>query len=405
VPRRPYTLLSCAVSVDGCLDDASADRLILSGPEDLDEVDELRASVDAILVGAGTIRADDPRLLVRSPARAARRAARGAPDQPLRVTLTGTGDLGPGARFFLGPGTPLVYCASSAVAALAGRLGDAAVVVGAGDPPSLRNVLFDLSERTVDSVLIEGGSRVLRDALEGDLADELRLAVAPFFVGSADAPRFGVPAGYPRTAAYPMTLASVRRVGSVSVSHYLLGAGAANPDARYLRHAIWLSRQCVPARSAFSVGAVIVSSSGEMLSCGYSREQQDRDHAEEAALRKLGWPGALDPRVRGATLYSSLVPCVARASRPVPCARHVIAAGIRRVVYAWREPPVFTRRAGGAGVLRAGGIEVTELPDLAAEAAAVNAHLPISGRLSGGELSAHGRQNSTSSRTMPRIRA
>lgn len=390
MPHTPYTLLSCAVSADGCLDDGCADRLILSGPEDLDEVDELRASVDAILVGAGTIRADNPRLLVRSPARVARRAVRGVPDQPLRVTLTATGDLGPGARFFTGPGTPLVYCASSAVATLAGRLGDAAVVVDAGDPPSLRSVLFDLPERAVESVLIEGGSRVLRDALESDLADELRLAVAPFFVGSSSAPRFGVPGAYPRTAADPMTLASVRRVGSVSVSHYLLGA--ADVDSRYLRHAIWLSRQCVPARSAFSVGAVIVSSSGEMLATGYSREQQARDHAEEVALRKLGWPSAgptgpagpgaqapdipaaPDPRLRGATLYSSLVPCGARASRPVTCARHAIAAGIRRVVYAWREPPVFTD-ADGAEILRAGGVEVMELPRLADEAAAVNAHL------------------------------
>src|SRR6516165_1574324 len=93
VPRRPYTLVSCAVSVDGCLDDSSADRLILSGPEDLDEVDELRAAADAILVGAGTIRADDPRLLIRSPARVARREARGLPPHPLRVTLTTAGDL------------------------------------------------------------------------------------------------------------------------------------------------------------------------------------------------------------------------------------------------------------------------------------------------------------------------
>jgi riboflavin-specific deaminase-like protein len=377
VPGHPYTLLSCAVSADGCLDDTSGDRLILSGPEDLDEVDELRARVDAILVGAGTIRADDPRLLVRSPARVARRTARGAAPQPRRVTVTATGDLDPAARFFTGPGQPpLVYCASSAVAALAGRLGEAAVVIDAGDPPSLADVLSDLPERAVASVLVEGGSRVLRDALTGNLADELRLAVAPFFVGSAGAPRFGVPAAYPRTAADPMTLASVRRAGPVSVSHYLLGTGDA--DRRYLRHAIWLSRQCVPSRSAFSVGAVIVSSSGEMLSSGYSREQQATDHAEVVALRKLGWPpeglGVPDPRLRGATLYSSLVPCAARASRPVPCTRHIIAAGIRRAVFAWREPPVFTR-ADGAAALRAAGVEVMELPDLAAEAATVNAPL------------------------------
>ena len=63
---RPYVLLSAAMSADGYLDDASATRLVLSGEADLDRVDELRAGSDAILVGAQTIRADNPRLLVRS---------------------------------------------------------------------------------------------------------------------------------------------------------------------------------------------------------------------------------------------------------------------------------------------------------------------------------------------------
>src|ERR1700722_15396463 len=71
VPVRPYTIMSCAVSPDGCLDDPSPEPLILSGPEDLDEVDELRSAADAILVGAGTIRADNPRLLVRDDSRLA----------------------------------------------------------------------------------------------------------------------------------------------------------------------------------------------------------------------------------------------------------------------------------------------------------------------------------------------
>src|SRR6202012_1791868 len=100
VPARPYTLVSCAVSIDGYLDDASPDRLILSGPEDLDEGDELRARADAILVGAGTIRADNPRLLIRDERRVAAREAEGRPPHPLRVTVTATGDLDPPARFF-----------------------------------------------------------------------------------------------------------------------------------------------------------------------------------------------------------------------------------------------------------------------------------------------------------------
>jgi 5-amino-6-(5-phosphoribosylamino)uracil reductase len=229
VPDRPYTLLSCAVSIDGYLDDASPDRLILSGPEDLDEVDELRAAADAILVGAGTVRADNPRLLVRDPARVAARAAAGRPPHPLRVTLTATGDLDPAARFFAGPGIPLVYSPSAAVPAVAKSLGDKAVVINAGAELSLQAVLQDLyEERKVATVLVEGGSQILCEALAGGLADELRLAIAPFFVGDPEAPRFAVPARHPHTRANPMTLISLRQVGAVAVHHYRLTA-AENP--------------------------------------------------------------------------------------------------------------------------------------------------------------------------------
>ena len=233
MPDRPYTLLSCAVSIDGYLDDASPDRLILSGPEDLDEVDALRAAADAILVGAGTVRADNPRLLVRDPARIAAREAARKPPHPLRVTMTATGDLDPGASFFTGPGAALVYCASAAVAAAERKSNDRAVVIDAGADLSLAAVLQDLHlERTVATVLIEGGARILRDALAGGLADELRLAIAPFFVADPAAPRFALPARYPNTAANPMTLTSLRQVGTVAVHRYRL---TPNPPPRPTR--------------------------------------------------------------------------------------------------------------------------------------------------------------------------
>jgi pyrimidine deaminase RibD-like protein len=112
-----------------------------------------------------------------------------------------------------------------------------------------------------------------------------------------------------------------------------------------------------------------------VLSTGFSREQEELDHAEEVAIRKLGAPSNnADPRLRYATLYSSLIPCGARASRPVTCVQHIIAAGISQVVYAWREPPLFTK-GDGAEQLRAAGVAVTEIPALAARAESVNAHL------------------------------
>ena len=69
-------------------------------------------------------------------------------------------------------------------------------------------------------LLIEGGEHIVRDVLAANLADELRLAIAPFFVGDARAPRFALPARYPYTSEHPMTLLSVRQVGGVAVHHY-----------------------------------------------------------------------------------------------------------------------------------------------------------------------------------------
>ena len=225
MPARPYTIVSCAVSLDGCLDDASPERLILSGPADLDEVDELRSAADAILVGAGTIRADNPRLLVRDDARVAVREAEGRPPHPLRVTVTATGDLDPAARFFSGPGTPLVYAPAAAAAAARRNLGNQAVVIDAGAELSLAAVLHDLyTERTVLTLLAEPGAVLARDLLAQDLVDEIRLAVAPFFVGDENAPRFALPAHYPHGKEAPMTLASMRRLDSLAVLRYRLNS-------------------------------------------------------------------------------------------------------------------------------------------------------------------------------------
>ena len=465
--ERPYLLVSCAMSVDGYIDDAGPDRLILSSEADLDRVDEVRASCDAILVGAGTVRRDDPRLVIRSPERRAARLARGVPEDPVKVTITASGDLDPAARFFTaGRAARLVYCARPALAAARARLSGVAEVIDAGDSPSPVLVICDLAERGIARVLLEGGGQLAAEYLAADLVDELHLVVAPFFVGDPAAPRFAVPGGYPHSVANRMRLAEVRQLGDVVLLRYLLGtrpdprppapevflpAGAPEPagafpraaaperaaapwraaasepgdpiaarvpgparsperrgprpeDIRWLRETIerlgaddpeapsprsepprgpdpvdlyWLretidlSRRSPPSRTAFSVGAVIVGADGTPLATGFSREADPRDHAEEAALGKLP-PG--DRRLGGATLYSSLEPCGARASRPRPCAELIIAAGLRRVVYAWREPPLLAT-GGGAEILRAAGVSVTEVPELAAEAREVNAHL------------------------------
>ena len=528
MPQRPYVLVSCAMSADGYIDDRGPSRLVLSGDEDLDRVDEVRAGCDAIMVGAGTVRRDDPRLVIRSAERRARRAAAGLTDSPVKVTITATGDLPRTAAFFTaGPAPRLVYCARPALAQARAQLSGLAEVIDAGDAPSPAEVLNDLYERSVTRLLVEGGGRLVTEVLTAGLADELHLVVAPFFVGDPGAPRFGGPGPYPNGPGPRMRLAETRQVGDVVLLRYLPatryppagqhraprhgaqlwqkpavqggaepwpapraereaethgagsgpagqpqqmpdprtehirwlretirrlsadeqplpgggewanqaaaaagrgetgpmasngtspgspgpgqatdqtgGAGgpasgpgeqaggsgqqaggpdeargpggqpgrAADVDVYWLRQAIELARRCPPSPTAFSVGAVIVAADGTPLASGFSRERDLRDHAEEVALAKLR-PD--DPRLAGATMYSSLEPCGVRASRPRPCADLIITAGIPRVVYAWHEPPLLAA-GGGAEMLRAAGVSVAEIPELAAEARDINAHL------------------------------
>ncbi|GAA1225862.1 hypothetical protein GCM10009608_72460 [Pseudonocardia alaniniphila] len=223
VRDRPTVLLSAAMSVDGCIDDASTKRLVLSDDADWDRVDEVRASVDAILVGATTVRRDDPRLLVRSPERVAARVAAGRPPQLLKVVISSRGDLDPEARVFTAGDTGrVVYVPSSGLAQATERLAPVADVVEAGDPLDLHRVLEDLAARGVRRLLVEGGTAMHTLFLSAGVVDELHLLVAPFFVGDADAPRFVGPARFPHDSAHRMRLAEARPIGDQVLLHYVL---------------------------------------------------------------------------------------------------------------------------------------------------------------------------------------
>jgi 5-amino-6-(5-phosphoribosylamino)uracil reductase len=221
VRERPYTVLSCCMSLDGYLDDSSPRRLILSGEADLDRVDELRSGADAILVGAATIRSDNPRLMVRSRDRVARRLADGRTPTPLKVTVTALAKLDPGAAFFTtGDTDKLVYCASETLAEAEDAVGHVATVVGCGQPGSLDHVLADLHARGVRRLLVEGGATVLSQLLAAGLADELQLAVAPFFVGDSAARRLVDDGSYPWSARHRARLAGTRVVDDVALLTY-----------------------------------------------------------------------------------------------------------------------------------------------------------------------------------------
>ena len=225
MPERPYTLLSCGVSIDGYLDRGTGERLVLSNEADLDRVDDVRAGCDAILVGAATVRLDNPRLLVRKPARVRRRLAQGLDRSPVKVTVTRSADLDPCASFFTaGEGEKLVYCAGETVGEARRRLAHVATVVDAGEPVCMGRLSEDLAARGVRRLMVEGGGTVHTQFLTADLADELQLVVAPFFVGDSRASRFVGDGRFPFNPGRRAELAEVRPIGDVVLLRYALSA-------------------------------------------------------------------------------------------------------------------------------------------------------------------------------------
>src|SRR5262245_11772607 len=160
MPERPYTMLSCSVSIDGYLGDLTP-RLALSNDADFDRVDGVRASCDAIMVGAVTVRTDNPRLLVRSQARREARTARGLPPSPMKITVSERVDLDEHSNFFTtGDAEKLIYTSSGRVRDARRRLGPVATIVDCGRRVRMRRLSEDLAGRGVARLMVEGGGIV-----------------------------------------------------------------------------------------------------------------------------------------------------------------------------------------------------------------------------------------------------
>lgn len=217
---RPYVLLSVATSIDGHTDDTGPDRLLLSNDADFDRVDQVRADSDAILIGAATMRADNPSLLVRSAARRAERVAKGLPEHPLKVTVTGTGKLDPGLRFWHHGGEKLAYTTDAGFNVLHGQLAGLADVVSLGPSINFAALLDDLGARHIHTLMVEGGGSMHTAFLSAGLVDEIHLAVAPIVVGQADAPRFLNPENYPGAPRQRMQLVEALPIGDMALLRY-----------------------------------------------------------------------------------------------------------------------------------------------------------------------------------------
>jgi diaminohydroxyphosphoribosylaminopyrimidine deaminase/5-amino-6-(5-phosphoribosylamino)uracil reductase len=174
-----------ATSIDGKTAAADGTSRWITSPEARADAHRLRAWADAIVVGAGTVRADDPRLTVRGD------VAPGA-WPPLRVLVDASGGTAAGARLFDGAAPTLVATTERAPEHRieAWSAAGAEVVVLDADPDggvAPVALVRELGKRDVQGVLLEGGARLAWSFLRDDLVDRVVHYVAPSIVGGSDA--------------------------------------------------------------------------------------------------------------------------------------------------------------------------------------------------------------------------
>jgi diaminohydroxyphosphoribosylaminopyrimidine deaminase/5-amino-6-(5-phosphoribosylamino)uracil reductase len=176
---RPYVHAKWAMSLDGKIATASGGSKWISGKESRGLVHRLRGRVDGILVGAGTVRADDPLLTARPP----------GPRLAARIVLSSAGTLPPGCQLL-----KTVRAAPVIVATTAGRGGElreagceVLELPGVGDRPSVRALFAELGRRRMTNLLVEGGAELLGSMCDERLIDEVHIFVAPKLIGGAKA--------------------------------------------------------------------------------------------------------------------------------------------------------------------------------------------------------------------------
>lgn len=201
-----YVLVNAAVSVDGKLSTVSREQVAISGPDDFRRVDELRSDVDAVMVGIGTVLADDPSLTVDRP----------VAEQPARIVVDSRARTPPTARILNDMARTFVVTTREAarerVEALASAPSTTVLTAGAGRV-ALDGALEQLDEAGIDRLLVEGGGELIFSLFAEDLVDELSVYVGDLLVGGADAPTLADGSGFPSAGDAPrLDLESVTRI-------------------------------------------------------------------------------------------------------------------------------------------------------------------------------------------------
>jgi 2,5-diamino-6-(ribosylamino)-4(3H)-pyrimidinone 5'-phosphate reductase len=187
---RPYVTVNFAMSADGKLSTKERRQVKISGKTDFSRVDRLKAGCDAVMIGIGTVLADDPSLTVKSDELKKARIARGLEENPMRVIVDSKGRIPHNAAVLCkGPGKRVIGCAESIDQGILHSLKSCATVILAGkEEVDLVELLHRLYEMGVRNLMVEGGGTLLWSMFEQGLVDEMFQYIGNMIIGGGNSP-------------------------------------------------------------------------------------------------------------------------------------------------------------------------------------------------------------------------
>lgn len=212
--NRPFTFINSAMSADGKISTWQRKQVKISGAIDFDRVDELRATSDAVMVGIGTVLADDPSLTVKSAQRKAERRAKGLNENPIRVVIDSQARTPLEADIFKkGEGQRIVLVSSSAPSDNVEALRKKAKIIVSGDTRvDLPGAMEQLHRLGIKRLMVEGGATLNWAMLSRGLVDEIYTFVGNIIIGGKVSPTLVDGEGFADTSTLPLELISAEKI-------------------------------------------------------------------------------------------------------------------------------------------------------------------------------------------------
>ena len=230
---RPYVIVNVAMSADGKISTRERRQVRISGQQDFTRVDRLKAGCDAVMVGIGTVLADDPSLTVKSEECRSYRREQGKNDHPVRIVVDSSARIPPDAAVLhKGEGKRVIAVSKKAGGDTIALLGKkASVIVSGEDEVDLPALMDELGSMGLHRIMVEGGGTLIAGLIRAGLVHEIYTYIGNILIGGKDAPTFNDGVGYTQESLFPrLSLVEVRRIEEGILLHWKVESPVRNEE-------------------------------------------------------------------------------------------------------------------------------------------------------------------------------